>query len=303
MDALNTTLARALLSLALCLGLALCPAAALAGDAAPDLRHAELDGLDLVYAESGSVEPALVLVHCWGGDMSFWHYQVEGLSGEMRVITLDLPGHGASQVPDGPLTQELMARAVLAVMDAAGVETAFLAGHSMGASVVRQVALMAPERVHGLILVDGALFPAPATPEEEAAWSQAMQGFMDQFSGPDGENATAAFLESLHGAETPQEVRDWVRDKILATPAEVRISAMQELLKPEIWKAGPVVQPTLAVYAASPDSPPDLEDILRVMFPDLEYHFWVGPGHFFQLERPQELNALISGFISRHLPE
>ena len=54
------------------------------------------------------------------------------------------------------------ARLVLSVMDRLGIRRAVLVGHSMGGNVVTQAAMLAPDRVAGLVLVDAAIVPASA---------------------------------------------------------------------------------------------------------------------------------------------
>ena len=89
-----------------------------------------------------------------------------GLRQEYRVITVDLPGHGQSASPkDGKLSMDLFARAVEAVREEAKADRVVLVGHSMGAPVIRQYAHLYPQRVAGLVAVDGPLdlrgFPPP----------------------------------------------------------------------------------------------------------------------------------------------
>ena len=293
-------LSRFALGLALLVALALFSSVPQAGDA-PESGHATtVDNAAIRYWDTGGDGPVLVLVHGWSCDHTFWDSQVDGLKHDMRVITLDLPGHGVSERPEGPLTQDLMVRSVLAVMDAAGVDKAFLGGHSMGGSVIRLTALAAPERVQGLIQADGAVMPGPEGEEEIQAWMAEMQPFVEMFRGPDTDRNLVGFVESMRGTETSQELNDWVIERMLSTPAEVRLSAMEEYVRPEVFSVGPVTAPTLGVYADSPDTPPDFETMFGIMFPDSEFHMWVGPGHFLMMERPEEFNVLVRDFVARH---
>ena len=271
----------------------------LSGGHGPEPGYADHQGGRVYYLDTGGGGAPLVLVHGWACDTSFWKGQVGPMSASRRVIALDLPGHGRSGPSDAGYAQDSLARAVLAVMDHAGVERAVLVGHSMGASVVRRLALAAPERVAALVLVDGALLFPPDGASAEAAWRTQMQAFVDGFRGPDGEARVAGFVDSLHGPETPEALRPWVKEKMLSTPRAVRLSAMAGMADPGVWRGGPVGAPTLAVYAASETLPPDVEASLGTMFPDLEYALWDGPGHFLQLERPARLNALIFEFLTK----
>src|SRR5690606_16146848 len=100
----------------------------------------------------------IVFVHGWTCDETSWAEQVQAFADDYRVITLDLPGHGRSDVPAREdFSMDLFAGAVEAVRAEAGADKVVLVGHSMGAPVIRQYALTHPERVAGLVAVDGPL--------------------------------------------------------------------------------------------------------------------------------------------------
>src|SRR6478735_8323024 len=125
--------------------------------AAP-LSAASVDGLSIHSATTGTGPATVVFVHGWTCDSSSWAAQVPAFAKKYKVVTVDLPGHGQSGSPkDGKLSMNLFARAVEAVRAEAGADRIVLVGHSMGAPVIRQYALLYPTRVAGLIAVDGPL--------------------------------------------------------------------------------------------------------------------------------------------------
>ena len=54
------------------------------------------DGVRISYTSEGHGEPAIVFIHGWTCDHTHWRFQVPEFSKWFRVITIDLPGHGAS---------------------------------------------------------------------------------------------------------------------------------------------------------------------------------------------------------------
>ena len=78
----------------------------------------------------------------------------------MRVIAIDLPGHGLSEKPTDPRYYALDAQVevVFAAMQALEIEHCILVGHSMGGSICARAAVLAPERVDGLALLAPAGF-------------------------------------------------------------------------------------------------------------------------------------------------
>ena len=124
------------------------------------MPHVQRDGLSLYYEMEGSVRQPLVFIHGWCCDMTFWREQVPAFDGQIRIILLDLPGHGQSDKPQVEYTMGYFARSVNAVLKDAKVDSAILVGHSMGVPVARQFYRLYPNSARALVSVDGALRPA-----------------------------------------------------------------------------------------------------------------------------------------------
>ncbi|WP_242453945.1 alpha/beta fold hydrolase [Bailinhaonella thermotolerans] len=109
--------------------------------------------------------PAVVLVHAGIADRRMWKHQRDGLSDRHRVISYDWRGYGESADPAGELVHH---EDLLRVMDGLGVERATLVGDSMGGSHAVEAALVAPDRVAGLVLIASGV-SGHAWPEEMIA--------------------------------------------------------------------------------------------------------------------------------------
>lgn len=129
-----------------------------------DLRELSIAGAGAVTlsGEESGDGPAVVLLH---GLTATRRYVVMGSralqrSGH-RVISYDARGHGRSTPADGPrgYGYELLAADLLAVLDAAGVQRALLAGVSMGSHTAVRFALDHPERVAALAIITPAFDP------------------------------------------------------------------------------------------------------------------------------------------------
>jgi pimeloyl-ACP methyl ester carboxylesterase len=111
-----------------------------------------------VYAATGGKPfdpslPAIVFMHGAGMDHTVWSLQTRWFAWHGRsVLAVDLPGHGRS---DGPALETIgeLADWVAALLDAAKLQTAALAGHSMGALVALEAAARHPARVRALALL------------------------------------------------------------------------------------------------------------------------------------------------------
>jgi 3-oxoadipate enol-lactonase len=101
-----------------------------------------------------SGHPVLVLSHSLGADHGMWAPQVAGFSSRFHVLRYDTRGHGASDVPRGEYSVEMLGRDVLGLADTLGIKQFAFCGLSMGGAIAQWVALNAPERLTGLVLAN-----------------------------------------------------------------------------------------------------------------------------------------------------
>lgn len=118
----------------------------------------------LHVCDSEQGERTLVLLHGYLESLLVWEDFVPHLYKEVRVITLDLPGHGISEVKGEVHTMEYLADTVKGALDALGVERCTLVGHSMGGYVALAFAERYPERLNGVVLLSST--PNADTPEK-----------------------------------------------------------------------------------------------------------------------------------------
>jgi pimeloyl-ACP methyl ester carboxylesterase len=134
--------------------------AATAGSTEPDrlrFRSHETSIGPISTMEAGSGAPLICLPGLGGTKASFMS-TVAALSGERRVIAIDLPGFGDSAKPlSGDYDPAWFARAVLELLDVLGLEQADLIGNSMGGRVAIEIGLTAPERCGGIVLLSPAM--------------------------------------------------------------------------------------------------------------------------------------------------
>ena len=103
----------------------------------------------------------LVLIHGTSASLHTWEGWVAALKGQRRIISFDLPGFGLTgpftgQYSPGDYRGDTYARFVLDLLDALQVPRAVVGGNSLGGEVAWRLAVMAPERVAALVLVDAA---------------------------------------------------------------------------------------------------------------------------------------------------
>jgi pimeloyl-ACP methyl ester carboxylesterase len=105
----------------------------------------------LKYARKGSGDP-LVFIHGLGSAATIWHSLTEPLANDFDTISVDLPGHGQSDLPEGiDVTPEALADYVIETLDHLQIKTFHLAGNSLGGWVALELAAKYPTRVCSLV--------------------------------------------------------------------------------------------------------------------------------------------------------
>jgi pimeloyl-ACP methyl ester carboxylesterase len=107
-----------------------------AGAAAKSEKVATIDGERIAYEVRGKGNLAIVLVHGWSCDRSYFQHQLESFSDRYTVVTLDLAGHGESTLGRENYTIALFGADVAAVVRKLDLKRVVLVGHSMGGDVV-----------------------------------------------------------------------------------------------------------------------------------------------------------------------
>jgi len=116
-------------------------------------KTVQTNGHTIFYTVKGEGRP-LLLIHGYGAGMWVWEKQIEVLSQLYRVYAVDVIGHGFSDRPKIPYIPEVYTCFLRDFMDGVGIEKATLIGNSMGGGIAWGTAILFPERVDRLILID-----------------------------------------------------------------------------------------------------------------------------------------------------
>jgi pimeloyl-ACP methyl ester carboxylesterase len=269
----------------------------------------EANDLTFHYWLSGR-GPDTVLVHGLGGNLAAWHLRVvPELQTEFRLLTYDLRGHGRSDAPPVGYTTSDMVRDLKGILDGLGIERADIVGHSWGTDIALHFALLHPERVSRMVLVEAALLAPMA----------------DVYRSPDwlGWSYVIRTIEALSGRPVPEEhahdleyqLKRIIEIPIQFGPAQGRprdeelVFRVMEIMRP-VWEGWDtsgnmsveslkdIPHPTLLVYESNSvflDAYRELSQRLpaasSVMLPGAQLK------HFSSLEHPDEIVANIRSFF------
>ncbi|QKH36186.1 alpha/beta hydrolase [Achromobacter pestifer] len=244
------------------------------------------DGVRAYYDHAGA-GPALVMVHGASQCSLSWKYVIDLYARHYSVYVLDLPGHGKSSLPAGGPNDATPdnARYVLQFLDAMGIAQAVLMGHSMGGGIVAQAAAFAPERVRGLVLVDGAsVNVVKSSGYNPHILSMARINPGDWFE--------VTFRTLMGSAVEAGRVDDIIWDARRCNPAVAYADIcafggfrMEQIL--HAIRCPVVIVEGLEDWSVPPESAREVARQLRTASIPVEYIEWSNVGHFPQSECPE----------------
>ena len=251
----------------------------------------------LYYEEAGEGDP-LLMVMGLGTDHLGWMLQVPEFSKHYRVITFDNRDVGQSKQADGPYEVADMAHDALALADHLELDTFHLLGMSMGGAIAQEMALIAPERLRTLTLVVTFSGGGHWAAERARLWSE-IRGLIDRethldwlllfgmsedfYASPEGVEYAKQLMranphpQSVEAFQRQVEAsgRHETRDRLatISVPTHV-IGAEHDTLVP-VWKSKEIAD----------------------LIPGADYSVMPGAPHALNMERAEEFNELVLGWL------
>lgn len=244
----------------------------------------------------------VALLHAAIADSRMWEPQVESFSHEHRVIAPDLPGFGSS-----PFTSNVVdyRTAVRDALDTAGMQRAALVGTSFGGMIALGVTLESPERVSALVLVGAGL--------DGHDWSQQMIEIdTAEESALERGDLDAAVESQLTWVTGPRRGRDAVAAEVLQLVATMQRNAYELQRRQDVERRDPLDPPAsprlgeIQVRTLSLTGAEDFDDIQQIAdrlasgIPGAERATIANAAHLPNLERPEEFDRIVLGFLARH---
>lgn len=238
------------------------------------------DGVPIHFTARGNGDTALVFVHCWSCDSSYWQAQMNDFAADYRVVAIDLAGHGQSGTGRKNYTISSFADDVGRVVDSLDLKKVILVGHSMGGSVIIETALRMPERAIKLVAVDSFETQFQWPPEDKIA--EMLAPFKSDFY-----KTTSQMVKSMFSPNADPAIVQHIANDMASAPAEIGISALSNTLR---WVAGDyqnkrsqLKAPLIHINSAQTNRPSATEKIIVVPY----------VGHFIPQEAPERFDAAL----------
>ena len=252
-------------------------------------------GAELYWERSGSGEPLLLIQGMSGTHLTWGEPFMSRLRPDFDCVVFDNRGIGNNEPVGEPFTIADLAADAVAVMDAAGFETAHVLGISMGGMIAQQVALAAPERLRTLTL--GCTYPGgPGSsliaPEDAGPLLEAFgSGDLDRVIG-------AAYVVNL----SPGFRADESNYADFAAMAGA-LPARQATVQLQIGAIGghdvqerlaEIAAPTLVIHGTEDKMIPVANgELIASLIPGAQLEIFDGVGHLFWWEQPERSAELI----------
>jgi pimeloyl-ACP methyl ester carboxylesterase len=282
--------------------IALAVAATAAGLATPatagtpklkDRTAVSADGVKIHYRAGGAGSPALVFIHGWSCDATYWREQLPVFAAGHRVVAVDLAGHGESGDARERFTMAAFAADVAAVAAKEKLDRVVLIGHSMGGPVALAAAPLLAGKVALIVGVDTMHNAEQEWPEEQ--FNQLRAAMQADFP-----KTAEGFVRSMFPKDADPKLVGTIAADMAAAPPRVAISALEELRGfRETDAMAAAGAPIVAVNATM--FPTDVAANRRHAT-SFDVVLVEGVGHFLQLEKPAAFNdALARALADRGL--
>jgi pimeloyl-ACP methyl ester carboxylesterase len=241
--------------------------------------------------------PPLILLHGLLGSLNNWLPLARKFAERFKVFAVDQRNHGLS--PHSPeFGYDHMARDLHELMSAQGLTSAHLLGHSMGGKTAMQFALLYPDQVEKLAVVD--ISPRAHLPRQSGTLQALLSLDLRKFQ-------HRAEMDAALAASVPdEELRQFLltnvaRDKAAAFHWKANLSAIWEnrrILGAALEAKSPFSKAALFIRGGKSDYVTDADlDLIRQMFPQAVLQTIPEAGHWVHADAPEEFHGMVMEFL------
>ena len=271
-------------------------------------RRTTLKGSEVEYVDLGEGDP-IVWIHGLGACWQTWLENLPFFAKSHRCIALDLPGFGASQMPEQDISIDFFSEVVFELLDELDVKRSIVVGNSMGGFIGADMATDHPQRVERLVLVSAAVFwQEYRRAKPLLSFAQATEASLGRalISAPDRlarrPRLRAAAL-GFGGFRYPHLIPRELQVELIRTARRTEgfVPALGSLadypLRDDLQH---IECPTLVVWGTHDTlvgvkHAHELEDLI----PDVEKVIFERTGHVPMLERPDRFNRILAEFLAK----
>jgi pimeloyl-ACP methyl ester carboxylesterase len=273
------------------------------------MQRVDVGAVELEYEIQGVGDP-VVLVHA--GVFGDWFEPLmtqPALAGRFRLVRYHRIGYaGSSRATTHPSIRD-QALQLQTLLRQLGVTRAHLVGPSSGGNVAIELAMLAPEMVASLVLLEPAIPVAPRSDARLLSTSSRGNLAMDRFRAGDKAGAVDAFMQLVAGPDYRASLDSVLPNAFAHAVRDADTFFMQELPAIQQWTFAPdfrkrLMQPVLAVIGeGSRDVAPiwpQRQQLLLDSLPNVEGFELRGATHLLHVQQPRLMAEALAQFLQRH---
>ena len=238
---------------------------------------AEINGIDIYYEVYGQGQgDPVILLHSGLGNGDYFVNQIPPLAEQHEVVVMDSRGHGRSSFDDTPISYEVMASDVLALMDHLGIDKASIVGWSDGGIIGLELAIHHPDRLNKVVAYGANFDPTRVRLDinENAYWNAFVERDAQDYQ-----------VLSPH----PERWEEFLENITHMWATEPNYTEEQ---------LGSITTPILILDGATEEAI-DLNQtkLMALLIPGAELVIIPDTGHFAMMEKPDEFNRIVLDFL------
>ncbi len=237
----------------------------------------EFDNIKLSYLVRPGNGPTLILIPGSFSDANQWNEVIPVLGKDLNLILIEVRGHGKSWPPPIDGTIEQLAKDVILVADNEKLEHFYVGGHSIGGMISKEVGRSWPQRVKGVISIEG--------------WTH-WQASRDAFNG------------DMYGTLTPEQQKKRLNGRKIGAGHWTKEQRNDFATIWRKWERGmEFLQntnlPIIEIYGDRGKKHPSLKQLYIPERPNIEVRWIKNASHSLPLEKPREIALVINEFIKK----
>jgi len=268
-------------------------------------RRMRIDGCETRYVDAGE-GPALIFVHGLGAAWQSWLENIPEFARDHRVVAMDLPGFGCSDLPKHDISIEYYADWTFRLLDELAIERGTVVGNSMGGFIAADMAIRQPERVQRLALVSAAVFwqeyrrAQPLVELARRSDAIVARGLTRVTDDVATRPRLRSWALATGGFRYPRMIEKQLAHELVrsARRTDGYLHALEAMADFPLEEELPKIScPALIVWGAQ-DTLVPVKDAKRLeaLIPDSRRVVFERTGHVAMLERPERFNRLLRDF-------
>jgi pimeloyl-ACP methyl ester carboxylesterase len=250
----------------------------------------------IYFAEQGEGNTALLFIHGWAINSSYWDSQLNYFSRNYRAIAIDLPGFGKSKSDRTQWTRQNYGEDIINVINKLHLENVILIGHSMSGDVAMEASFNNHKSITGIIGIDNYKTIDVVFTEQQI---NAMAGFLNAIV-KDYKNSIPLFAETLFHPSTDKDIRARIINDFINSDVNVSLATIFDMVEYSKIQVAKLSELNYKLYLVNSDfGPTNTTGLDKYCSKSYEVDYIHDTGHYPMIEKPDEFNRILDQTVRK----